>query len=65
MDTSLTKASRSVFEKIASMKQWQSEQHEILVKEQEHHREKLIEEQSQRLQSLNWEGIHSYCDLIS
>lgn len=56
MDTSLTKASSSVFEKLASMKQWQSEQHEKLVKEQEQHREKLAEEQNQRLQCLHFEG---------
>jgi DNA-binding HxlR family transcriptional regulator len=58
MDTSLTTASRSVFEKIASMKQWQNEQHEKLVKEQEQHREKLAEEQHHRLESLHFEGMH-------
>lgn len=56
MDSSLTKASSSVFEKLASMKQWQSEQHEKLVKEQEQQREKLAEEQNQRLQCLHFEG---------
>jgi len=53
MDSSVLKqASLSVFDKLASLKQWQSEQHEKLVKEQEKHRELLVEEHKQLFQNL-------------
>ncbi|XP_059485148.1 centromere protein J [Neocloeon triangulifer] len=43
-------SSLNVLGKLVDLKQWQSQQHEKLVKEQEKHREILVEEQSNRFQ---------------
>ncbi|XP_065335593.1 uncharacterized protein Sas-4 [Cloeon dipterum] len=49
-----SQASLSVLGKLLDLKQWQSQQHERLVKEQEKHREMLVEEQSSRFQQLKF-----------